>query len=137
MTAAGIKAQLGHRYSPVAPSHIEFVPIGSLRSNPRNARTHSKKQIRQIAASIRKFGFLNPVIIDEDKTVLAGHGRLEAAQLEGLSHVPTVCFDHLTTAQKRAYLIADNKIAAEAGWNREILAIELGELTDLFARRGI
>jgi DNA modification methylase len=126
----------GQSYSSGGSLTIERVPIGSLRPNPRNPRTHSKKQIRQIAASIREFGFLSPVIVDEDNMVLAGHGRLEGARLEGLTHVPTVCFDHLTTAQKRAYLIADNKIAAEAGWNREILAIELGDLTDLLPAEG-
>ena len=131
-----IPASRGQSHSSGSSPTIERVPIGSLRPNPRNPRTHSKKQIRQIGASIRKFGFLNPVIVDEDKTVLAGHGRLEAARLEGLSHVPIVCFDHLTAAQKRAYLIADNKIAEEAGWNREILAIELGELTDLRPAEG-
>src|SRR5258708_5281236 len=115
---------------------IEWIPIGSLHPNPRNSKNHSKKQIKLIAASIRQFGFLNSIIVDEAKTVLAGHGRLEAARLEGLSHVPTVCFDHLTAFQKRAYLIADNKIAEQAGWNREILAIELGELTDLLPVEG-
>jgi DNA modification methylase len=112
-------------------SSIERIPIGTLRPNPRNPRTHSKKQIRQIATSIRKFGFLNPIIVDEVRIILCGHGRLEAAKLEGLTHVPVICLDHLTASQKRAYLIADNKIAEQAGWNRELLAIELGELADL------
>src|SRR5580658_4347969 len=76
--------------------NIDWTPIGELRSNPRNARTHSKRQLRQIAASISQFGFLTPVIIDENKVVLAGHGRIEAARLEGLIQVPTICFDHLT-----------------------------------------
>jgi ParB-like chromosome segregation protein Spo0J len=110
---------------------VEWSPIGALRPNPRNARTHSKKQIKKIAASIRKFGFLNPVLVDDANMVLAGHGRLEAAKLEKLTHVPVIRFDHLTAAQKRAYLIADNRIAERAGWDREILAIELGELIDL------
>jgi DNA modification methylase len=114
----------------------ELVQIGALRPNPRNPRTHSKRQIRQIAASIREFGFLSPLIVDEAHMVLAGHGRLEAARLEGFTHVPAVCFDHLTASQKRAYLIADNKIAEQAGWDREILAIELGELTDLLPAEG-
>jgi hypothetical protein len=107
---------------------IEWVPIGALRPNPRNGRTHSKKQLKQIAASIRAFGFLNPVISDAHNNVLAGHGRLEAAQIIGLTHVPVIRFDHLTPAQKRAYVIADNKIAEGAGWDSELLAIELGEL---------
>ncbi|WIG52217.1 MAG: DNA modification methylase [Afipia sp.] len=113
------------------------VPIATLARNPRNPRVHSKKQIRKIASSIRKFGFLNPIIVDENNTVLAGHGRLEAAQIGGLTHVPVVCFGHLTPLQKRAYLIADNKIAEEAGWNRELLAIELSELTDLLPVEGL
>jgi transcriptional regulator with XRE-family HTH domain len=80
-------------------------------ANPKNARTHSKKQIRQIAASLRKFGFLNPIIADDNDMVLAGHGRLEAARLEGLAQVPVLRFSHLSEAQKRAYVIADNRIA--------------------------
>jgi DNA modification methylase len=109
---------------------IEWVPIDKLRSNPRNARTHSKKQVPQIGASIRKFGFLNPVIVGDDDIVLAGNGRLQAARLEGLDQIPIIRFDHLTTAQKRAYAIADNRLAEQAGWDREI-PIELGELIDL------
>ena len=116
--------------------YIEWIPIGALRPNPRNPRTHSKKQIKQIAASIRKFGFLNPVLVDDANMVLAGHGRLEAAKLENLTHVPIIRFDHLTEVQKRAYLIADNKIAEQAGWDRETLAIELGELIDLLPAEG-
>lgn len=115
---------------------IEWVPVGTLRTNPRNARTHSRKQRRQIAASIRKHGFLNPIIVDEDNVILAGHGRLEAATGEALTHVPIIRFTHLTAAQKRAYLIADNRIAEQAGWNREMLAIELGELIDLLPAEG-
>jgi ParB-like chromosome segregation protein Spo0J len=110
---------------------VEQIPIGRLRPNPRNSRTHSKKQTKLIAASISRFGFLNPIIVDEAKMVLAGHGRLEAARFEGLTHVPTICLDHPTALQKRAYLIADNRIAEQAGWNREMLPIELGELIDL------
>jgi DNA modification methylase len=116
---------------------IQWVPIWTLRPNPRNARTHSKKQLRLIAESIRAFGFINPVIVDSDNTVLAGHGRLEAARLAGLTHVPVIRFDHLTPAQKRAYLIADNKIAEKAGWDFELLAPELGELIDLLPTEGL
>jgi ParB-like chromosome segregation protein Spo0J len=85
-------------------------------------RTHSKKQIRQIAASIRKFGFLNPMIVDDENTLLAGHGRLEAARLEGLAMVPIVRSGQLSEAQKRAYLLADNRIALNAGWDEQLLA---------------
>lgn len=120
-----------------AVPHIEMVAIGSLRRNPRNARTHSKKQIEKIVSSIRRLGFLNPILVDDDNLILAGHGRLAAALLLGLKHIPVIRFFHLTTAQKRAYLIADNKIAEQAGWDREMLAIELGELVDLLPAEGL
>lgn len=109
----------------------DLVPIGSLRPHPRNARTHSKKQIALIKGSIEKFGQIRPVIVDDEDTILAGHGFIEAARLAGLTHVAVVRFSHLSETQKRAYLIADNKIAEQAGWDREILAIELGELIEL------
>jgi ParB-like chromosome segregation protein Spo0J len=108
---------------------VEWVAIDVLRPNPKNARTHSPKQTKQIAASIRKFGFLNPILVDDTDIVLAGHGRLEAARHEGLDHVPILRFGHMSVAQKRAYVIADNKIAEQAGWDRELLAIELGEVS--------
>jgi DNA modification methylase len=115
---------------------IEWIASNVLRANPRNARTHSRKQIRQLRASIRKFGFTNPLLVDDTNMVLAGHGRLEAARLEGLDRVPVIRFSHLTAMQKRAYLIADNKIAEQAGWDRELLAVELGELNDLLPTEG-
>ena len=118
------------------PWGVEMERLCNLKPAERNARTHSKKQIRWIASSIREFGFLNPVIVDDTNMILAGHGRLEAARQVGLTHVPVVRFDHLTTAQKRAYLIADNRIAEQAGWDREMLAIELGELIDLLPIEG-
>src|SRR6516164_3429318 len=110
---------------------IKPVPIGSLRPHPGNARTHSKKQIRQIAESIRQFGFTNPVLIDEHGGIIAGHGRVEAAKLLGLDCVPTVRLSHLNPAQRRAYVLADNKLALNAGWDQELLAIELQALTDM------
>lgn len=97
----------------------------------RNPRTHSKKQIRQIAESIRTFGFTNPILVDAVGEVLAGHGRLEAAGLLGIKEVPTVRLDEMSEAQKRAYVIADNKLAENAGWDTEILAIELQYLVEL------
>lgn len=106
-------------------------PIATLTPYPRNARKHSKKQIRQIAASIEEFGFLNSVLIDDDGQILAGHGRVEAARLLGLDRVPTVCISHLSDAQKRAYILADNKLALNAGWDPEILAIELQHLVEI------
>lgn len=94
----------------------------------RNARTHSEAQVAQIAASIREFGFLSPILVAEDNTILAGHGRLAAALKLGLKKVPCVKENHLTETQKRAYIIADNKLSLNAGWDSELLAVELSEL---------
>src|SRR3954470_17726248 len=110
---------------------IEHRSPSSLRPYPGNARTHSKKQVRQIADSIEKFGFTNPVLISDDGEIIAGHGRVEAAHLLGLQSVPTLRLSHLNAAQRRAYVIADNKLALNAGWDREVLAIELQALVDL------
>lgn len=108
---------------------IKYLPIDSLHPYTRNARTHSGEQIDRIAASIQEFGFLNPILIDSaSKTIIAGHGRLLAAQRLGLDKVPTVAFAHLTDTQRRAYTLADNKLALEAGWDDELLKIELDEL---------
>ncbi|MCC3306737.1 site-specific DNA-methyltransferase [Sneathiella sp. HT1-7] len=102
--------------------------LDALTPYARNARTHSKKQIRQIADSIEEFGFTNPVLVDGTGGVIAGHGRIEAARLLGMESVPTLCLADLTQEQVRAYIIADNRLAELAGWDREILAIELQEL---------
>jgi hypothetical protein len=110
---------------------IEIIPVGQLRPYPNNARTHSKKQIRQIADSIGRFGFNNPVLINDDGQIIAGHGRVEAAKLIGLAAVPAIRISHLTDAEMRAYVLADNRLAEKAGWDREILAIELQALIDL------
>jgi DNA modification methylase len=110
---------------------IRVLTIGSLKPYARNPRTHSDKQINQIANSIRRFGFTNPVLIDSDLGVIAGHGRLEAAKLLGIGEVPTIRLDHMTEAQKRAYVIADNRLAENAGWDRELLALELQYLSAL------
>jgi hypothetical protein len=104
---------------------IEPTPVTRLRPYPGNPRTHSKKQVRQIADSIRRFGFTNPVLIGEDGEIVAGHGRVEAAKLLGLESVPTLRLFHLDAAQRRAYVLADNKLALNAGWDQELLAIEL------------
>lgn len=110
---------------------VEQVAIGSVRASPRNARTHSKKQLHQIMASIREFGFTNPVLVDDKGVILAGHGRVEAAKSLGMQTIPVLRIDHLTPEQKRAYAIADNKIALNAGWDLEILAADLKELAAL------
>lgn len=112
----------------MTPLAIQSILIGALRPWARNARTHSKKQIRQLAESIRTFGFTNPVLIDRENTILAGHGRVEAAKSLGLEAVPCVRLEHMTPAQKRAYVIADNKLALNAGWDEELLAEELSAL---------
>jgi DNA modification methylase len=105
--------------------------ICKLRPNKRNARTHSRKQIGQIAESIRRFGWTYPILVDESRNVLAGHGRLEAAKQLGLKQVPIIVITGLSEAEKRALSLADNKIAANAGWDRKLLAAELGELAAL------
>lgn len=110
---------------------IEVRPLAQLHSNPRNARTHGDKQIAQLAASIRTFGFLNPILIDEQGMVLAGHGRLAAARRIGLETVPVLPVKHLTPAHKRALVIADNRLAELAGWDRNLLGIELAEINAL------
>src|SRR5438132_3507912 len=106
---------------------IFWIAIDKLTPNERNARTHSRKQIRQIADSISTFGFLVPILIDEDGVIIAGHGRHAAAKLLDLKEVPTIKVTGLSQAKRRALALADNRIAASAGWDRQILAVELPE----------
>lgn len=110
---------------------VEHRQPATLQPYARNARRHSKKQVRQIADSIKKFGFTNPVLISDDGQIIAGHGRVEAAKLLGLETVPTLRLSHLSETERRAYVLADNKLALNAGWDQEILAIELQALIDL------
>ena len=107
---------------------VEYIGLDALRPYPRNARTHSRKQIRQIADSIETFGFTNPVLIDGGRMILAGHGRVEAAKLLGLERVPCVRIETMSETQKRAYILADNKLALNAGWDEDLLADELTHL---------
>ena len=107
---------------------IEQVSIEKLIPYVNNSRTHSDEQVAQIAASIREFGFNNPVLIDKDDTIIAGHGRIQAARKLGLAEVPCVRLEHLTETQRKAYIIADNRLALNAGWNEELLTIELNDL---------
>jgi DNA modification methylase len=109
----------------IAEHRIQYLGPGQLKPYPRNARTHSRKQIRQISESIERFGFTNPVLIDEHGMILAGHGRVEAAKLLGMAQVPCLRFDHMSQAEKRAYILADNKLALNAGWDEDLLADEL------------
>lgn len=110
---------------------VERVPISGLAPSPRNPRTHSEKQLKQIERSISRFGWTNPILADEADRVLAGHGRLEAARRLGMTEVPVIRIEHMTEAEKRAYVIADNRLAETAGWDREMLAIELKELIEI------
>jgi DNA modification methylase len=110
---------------------IEHWPIDKLIPYSRNPRTHSDAQVAQIAASIREFGFTNPVLIDGNGNIIAGHGRVLAARKLGMQEVPCIRMEHLTETQRRAYIIADNKLALNAGWDDELLAVELKELSDV------
>ena len=110
---------------------VETRPVSTLKPYGRNPRTHSKKQARQIAESIRTFGWTNPILIDAMGGVIAGHGRLQAAKLLGLETVPTIRIEDMTEAQKRAYVLADNKLAENAGWDRDLLALELQGLLEM------
>lgn len=110
---------------------VETVPVSALRPYSRNARTHSKRQIEQIADSIKTFGWTNPILADAESGVIAGHGRLEAAKHLGMTTVPVIRVEHMSEAQKRAYIIADNKLAENAGWDNELLSIELQGLYEM------
>src|SRR6266852_1648245 len=110
--------------------HIEMWPIEKLIPFARNPRTHSDDQVAQIAASIAEFGFNNPILVDTKAGIIAGHGRLLAARKVQLTEVPVIVLDHLTDAQKRAYVIADNQLALNAGWDETLLAAELAALQE-------
>ena len=110
---------------------IQPRPIEGLIPYARNSRTHSDEQVAQIAASIREFGWTNPVLVDGDNGIIAGHGRVLAARKLGMAEVPCIELAHLSEAQKKAYIIADNKLALNAGWDNELLALEFGELQEL------
>lgn len=110
-------------------TEMKLVQTDKLIPYVNNARTHSKEQINKLRSSLREFGFINPIIIDKDYGVIAGHGRLMAAEQEGLKEVPCVLVDHLNEAQKKAYIIADNKMALDAGWDEELLKVETEALS--------
>lgn len=113
---------------PHIPEQIERLATEALVPYARNSRTHSPEQVSAVAASIREFGFTNPVLIDGNNTIIAGHGRVMAAQSLGLTDVPCIRLAHLTDAQRRAYVIADNKLAEQAGWNMALLRREVEDL---------
>src|SRR3954447_12567641 len=110
---------------------IVHMPIEDLVPYKGNARTHSRRQVKQIARSITKFGFLNPILIDGSNRIIAGHGPVEAAKTLGLASVPALRIDHLSDDERRAYVLADNRLAEKAGWDREVLAIELQHFVDI------
>lgn len=109
---------------------IVYRPLKDLIPYARNSRTHSSSQIAQIASSIKEFGWTQPILLDGTNGIIAGHGRFEAAFLLGIQEVPTIDLAHLTESQKRAYVIADNKIALNSGWDEQMLALEIGDLRD-------
>ena len=112
-------------------TEMQLVPIAKLVPYQNNARTHSPAQIQKLRSSLREFGFINPVLIDRNFGVIAGHGRIEAARAENITEVPCVFVDHLTEAQKKAYILADNRMALDAGWDEEMLKIELSGLQEM------
>lgn len=109
---------------------IDYRKTGELIPYINNSRTHSEQQVQQVAASIKEFGFTNPILIDEDSGIIAGHGRLQAAQVMGMDEVPTITLEGLTEAQRKAYVIADNKLALNASWDLDILNIEMESLLE-------
>jgi len=125
------QAKASGSFSTSFQAEIEWREVVELKPYARNARTHTDKQLCQIASSIERFGFTNPVLVDADDAIIAGHGRIEAAKQLGMEHVPTIRLDHLSDAETRAYIIADNRLAELAGWDREVLAIELQHLSAL------
>ena len=124
---------MNKKFSPLAASQLSvtYRPIGELIPDPRNARTHPKRQIEQLKASIKEFGFTNPILADPEGRIIAGHGRLQAAKALEIAQVPTITLSGLSETQKRALRIADNKIALNASWDLEILQQELGELASI------
>lgn len=114
--------------TPQSPLHVEYLPVADLIPYARNSRTHSEIQVGQIAASIREFGFTNPILISPDNDIIAGHGRALAAAKLGLGEAPCIRLGHLTDTQRRAYVIADNKLALNSGWDTALLSIELADL---------
>lgn len=111
-------------------TEMQLVAVTKLIPYVNNARTHSAEQIMKLRSSLREFGFINPVIIDRDYNVIAGHGRIMAAKEEGIKEVPCVFVDYLTEAQKKAYILADNRMAMDAGWDEELLRVEIEALQD-------
>src|SRR5215208_1163799 len=136
-TRLGVPEQNGRAQHDRLAPQIEMRSPASLKPNPRNARTRTKREIRRIADSIQSAGNLQPIVVDENDVILAGHGRLAAAKLLGLEMVPTIKAVGLSEAHKRLFAIADNKLTENAGWDREALAREFAELAELLEREGL
>lgn len=115
----------------VAVEQLVMVPVDALVPYANNARTHSQAQIAQLRGSLREFGFVTPVLIDAERNIIAGHGRVEAARLEGMTEVPCVLVEGLTETQRKAYILADNRLSELSGWDRETLELEMQELSAL------
>lgn len=128
--ARKVKTKAAEAENPAAPAPlaVQMRPVEALIPYARNARTHSEEQVAQLAAMIREFGWTNPILVDGESGIIAGHGRLAAARKLGLTEVPCIELAHLTPAQKKAYIIADNKAALNAGWDFELLRADLNEL---------
>jgi hypothetical protein len=139
MRDAGISTTVAHAdvLARAGARQIEMVPLKSLKKSKRNARTHCKKQIDQIANSILQFGFITPIVVDSRNCIIAGHGRAEAAESIGLRTVPVIRLTNLSETELRAYMLADNQIAQNAGWDRELLAVELNELQIVLPEVGL
>ena len=115
----------------ITTTQMQLVDINKLIPYVNNARTHSPEQITKLRSSLREFGFINPVLIDRKYNVLAGHGRIAAAKEEGITEVPCVFVEHLSEAQKKAYILADNRMAMDAGWDTDLLLVEMESLKDM------
>ena len=118
-------------------ANIQLIPIASLKPNPRKARIHSAKQVEQLARSMKTSTYFNPIVVDEDRNIIAGHGRYRAARSLEITQVPVIELRGLSAAKKRALALADNKIATNAGWDREILAVEIPQLAELLIEEGL
>lgn len=129
--AADVGTDAPPQSTPLSDLRIEYLPLDRLQALPNNARKHAKRQLNQIARSIKRFGFLNPVLISDDFDIVAGHGRFEAAKILGLSRIPTLRLSNLSAAERRAYAIADNRLAELSRWDRSLLATDLQGLLDV------
>src|SRR5476651_1302742 len=125
------KKETDHGHTPTPQGRLEFLPTGDLAPDPLNPRNHDRAQVRAIAKSIEAFGFNAPILIDKNRKIIPGHGRYEAAKYLGLAQVPVIRLEHLSEAQARAYMLADNKLTDRSTWDDSKLAVHLKELSEL------